>query len=295
MADFRLRVFYTVAQTLNFNRAAEQLNISQPAVTKHIKEIEQHYASTFFDRSRKQIVLTKAGEVLLQHAHLIFEQYQKLEFDINLLQNKTEGTLHIGASTTIAQYVIPAYLAHFHKRFPEIAIELTNANSLVIEQLLEEKKIDLGLVEGSAHHPDLKYTTFLKDEIVLVTHPKNVSRNRVIEPIELTKLPLLTREAGSGTSEIIDEHLLRIGLAYKDLNIQMQLGSTESIKNYLFCSETFAFLSIYSVKQELADDRLSVVDVAGLDIERNFSFVYRQGQPAPLAKFFMKFASLQRQ
>ncbi|MCE7041968.1 LysR substrate-binding domain-containing protein [Dyadobacter sp. CY312] len=295
MADFRLRVFYTVAQTLNFNRAAEQLSISQPAVTKHIKEIEQHYATTFFDRSRKQIVLTKAGEVLLQHAHLIFEQYQKLEFDINLLQNKTEGTLHIGASTTIAQYVIPVYLAHFHKRFPEINIELTNANSLVIEQLLEEKKIDLGLVEGSIHHSDLKYTTFLKDEIVLVTHPKNVSRNRVIEPKELTQLPLLTREVGSGTSEIIDQHLSIIGLSYKDLNIQMQLGSTESIKNYLFCSDTFAFLSIYSVKQELADDRLSIVDVAGLDIERNFSYVYRQGQPSPLAKLFMKFASLKRQ
>jgi DNA-binding transcriptional LysR family regulator len=292
MADFRLRVFYTVAQTLNFNRAAEQLNISQPAVTKHIKEIEQHYATTFFDRTRKQIILTKAGEILLQHAHLIFEQYQKLEFDINLLQNKTEGTLHIGASTTIAQYVIPGYLAHFHKRFPEINIELTNANSLVIEQLLDEKKIDLGLVEGPVHHSELKYTTFLKDEIVLVTHPKNVSRNRIIEPNELIKLPLLTREAGSGTSEIINEHLMRIGIAYKDLNIQMQLGSTESIKNYLFCSETFAFLSIYSVKQELADDRLSIVDINGLDIERTFSFVYRQGQPAPLAKFFMKFASI---
>jgi DNA-binding transcriptional LysR family regulator len=295
MPDFRLRVFYTVAQTLNFNRAAEQLNISQPAVTKHIKEIEQHYATTFFDRSRKQIILTKAGEVLLQHAHLIFEQYQRLEFDINLLQNKTEGTLRIGASTTIAQYVIPAYLAHFHKRFPEISIELTNANSLVIEQLLEDKKIDLGLVEGPIHQSDLKYTTFLKDEIVLVTHPKNVSRNQVIEPKKLLKLPLLSRETGSGTSEIVDEHLTGIGLAYKDLNIQMQLGSTESIKNYLFCSETFAFLSIYSVKQELADDRLSIVDVTGLDIERNFSFVYRQGQPTPLAKFFMKFASIQRQ
>ncbi|WP_221394517.1 LysR family transcriptional regulator [Dyadobacter sp. NIV53] len=85
MLDFRLKVFYTVAQTLNFNRAAEQLNISQPAVTKHIKELEQLYVTTLFDRTRKHIVLTKSGEVLLQHAHLIFEQYQKLEFDLNLL------------------------------------------------------------------------------------------------------------------------------------------------------------------------------------------------------------------
>jgi len=295
MLDFRLKVFYTVAQTLNFNRAAEQLNISQPAVTKHIKELELLYHTTLFDRSRKYIRLTESGEILLQHAHLIFEQYQKLEFDLNLLQNKTDGTLHIGASTTIAQYVIPSYLAHFHQRFPDIKIELTNGNSLVIEQLLEEKKIDLGIVEGAAHNPDLKYIPFLKDEIVLVTRVKNPAlKTRTTASKELRNLPLLIRESGSGTSEIIDDHLTAIDLDSKDLTIHMQLGSTESIKNYLICSDTFAFLSIYSVQQELQDDRLAVVEVDGLNIERSFSFVYRQGQPSPLSQLFMKFASIKR-
>jgi len=295
MLDFRLKVFYTVAQTLNFNRAAEQLSISQPAVTKHIKELEQLYHTTLFDRTKKHIVLTKSGEVLLQHAHLIFEQYQKLEFELNLLQNKTEGILHIGASTTIAQYVIPAYLAHFHQRFPDIKIELTNGNSLVIEQLLEEKKIELGLVEGPVHNTDLKYIPFLNDEIVLVTRSKNnAMKKRTIDAQELSKLPLLVREIGSGTSEIIDDHLPAIGLEPKDLNIQMQLGGTESIKNYLLCSDTFAFLSVYSVQQELTDDRLSIIEVDGLNIDRTFSFIYRQGQPSPLSKLFMKFASIKR-
>jgi len=295
MLDFRLKVFYTVAQTLNFNRAAEQLSISQPAVTKHIKELEQLYHTTLFDRTKKHIVLTKSGEVLLQHAHLIFEQYQKLEFELNLLQNKTEGILHIGASTTIAQYVIPAYLAHFHQRFPNIKIELTNGNSLVIEQLLEEKKIELGLVEGPVHNTDLKYIPFLNDEIVLVTRSKNnAMKKRTIDAQELSKLPLLVREIGSGTSEIIDDHLPAIGLEPKDLNIQMQLGGTESIKNYLLCSDTFAFLSVYSVQQELTDDRLSIIEVDGLNIDRTFSFIYRQGQPSPLSKLFMKFASIKR-
>ena len=293
MLDFRLKVFYTVARTLNFNRAAEQLNISQPAVTRHIKELEEHYKTSFFDRSRRQIALTKAGEILLEHTHLIFEEYQKLDFDLNLLQNKTDGTLHIGASTTIAQYVIPAYLARFHQRFPEIKIELTNANSLEIEQLLAGKNIELGLVEGAIHSPDLKYTPFLKDEIVLVSRVKNgLLKSRTIMPDDLIKLPLLTREAGSGTSEIIEEHLHKIGLQTKDMTIHMQLGSTESIKNYLFHSDTFAFLSVYSVQQELSDDRLCIVDIEGLDITRTFSFIYRQGQPAPLAKLFMRFVSL---
>ncbi len=293
MLDFRLKVFHTVARTLNFNRAAEQLNISQPAVTRHIKELEVHYKTTFFDRTRRQIVLTKAGEVLLQHTHLIFEQYQKLDFDLNLLQNKTDGILHIGASTTIAQYVIPAYLARFHQRFPDIKIELTNANSLEIEQLLADKKIELGLVEGAVHSPDLKYTPFLKDEIVLVSRVKNaLLKTRTINSYDLVKLPLLSREAGSGTSEIIEEYLQKIGLQSRDLNIHMQLGSTESIKNYLIHSNTFAFLSIYSVQQELADDRLCIIDIDQMDITRTFSFIYRQGQPSPLAKLFMGFTSL---
>lgn len=293
MLDFRLKVFYTVAQTLNFNRAAEQLNISQPAVTRHIKELEQLYNTTLFDRSKKHIVLTRSGELLLQHAHLIFEQYQKLEFDLNLLQNKTDGTLHIGASTTIAQYVIPRYLARFHQRFPDIKIELTNGNSLLIEQLLEDKKIELGLVEGAVHNIDLKYSSFLKDEIVLVTRSKNnLIKKRTLNLDELKELPLLTREIGSGTSEIIDDHLHVLGLDLKDLSIHMQLGGTESIKNYLLHSDAFAFLSIYSVQQELTDDRLTIIEVNNLNIDRTFSFVYRQGQPSPLSKLFMKFASI---
>jgi DNA-binding transcriptional LysR family regulator len=293
MLDFRLKVFFTVARTLNFNRAAEQLNISQPAVTRHIKELEDHYQTTFFDRSRKRITLTGAGEVLLQHAHLIFEQYQKLDFELNLLQNKVDGLLHIGASTTIAQYVIPAYLARFHQRFPDVKIELTNANSLEIEELLAEKKIDLGLVEGAVHSQTLKYTPFLKDEIVLVSRTKNsLLKKRTITLAELKKLPLLTRESGSGTSEIIEEQLQHAGLQTRDLTLHMQLGSTESIKNYLINSDTFAFLSVYGVRQELSDDRLCIVDIDGLDLTRTFSFVYRQGQPAPLAKLFMRFTSL---
>lgn len=295
MLDFRLKVFYTVAQTLNFNRAAEQLSISQPAVTKHIKELEQQYNTTLFDRAKKRIVLTRSGEVLLQHAHLIFEQYQKLDFDLNLLQNKTEGELHIGASTTIAQYVIPSYLAHFQQRFPEIKIELTMANSLVIEQMLVDKKIELGLVEATTHNSDLKYSPFLKDEIVLVSRPKNsLLKKRVITAKELLKLPLLTRESGSGTADIIEEYLQTTGISSKQLNIHMQLGSTESIKNYLFCSDTFAFLSVYSVQQDLADDRLCIIDVDRMDITRTFSFVHRQGQPSPLSKLFIRFSSLKR-
>ena len=169
------------------------------------------------------------------------------------------------------------------------------ANSLVIEQMLVEKKIELGLVEGTAHNSDLKYSPFVKDEIVLVSRPKNsLLKKRAISLKDLTKLPLLTRETGSGTSEIIEDYLQKFGIKMRDLNIHMQLGSTESIKNYLLFSDTFAFLSVYSVKQDLTDDRLCIIDIDELEMTRTFSFVTRQGQPSPLSRLFVRFCSLKR-
>lgn len=293
MSDFRLKVFVAVAKTLNFNRAAEQLNISQPAVTRHIRELEEQYNLTFFDRTSRRTNLTAAGAVLLEHAHRILEQYDKLDFDLNLLQNKTEGTLHIGASTTIAQYILPVFLARFHQRFPDVQIELINANSQEIETMLAEKRIELGLVEGPEHRADLKYTHFLQDELVLVARARNNElRNQTVTARELKTLPLVVRETGSGTTEIIEQYLETMGIKLKDLPVEMQLGSTESIKSYLLHSDTFAFLSIFSVRQELADGRLRLIELENGKMERTLTFVYRQGQPSPLARLFMRFAAV---
>lgn len=293
MPDFRLKVFYTVAQTLNFNKAAEKLFISQPAVTKHIRELEQHFGITLFDRKHKHISLTKEGEIVRQYAQNIFEQYQKLDFELNLLKNKTAGTLRIGASTTIAQYIIPPVLADFHKRFPEVSLNLYNANSLDIEHSLFAGSIDLGIVEGINMNTDLRYLPFMKDEIVLVTSVKNKSLKKdTIALKDLKKLPLIMREEGSGTFDIIKNALRKSGFEPTNLKIEMQLGSTEAIKNYLLHSNTFAFLSVYSIRTELSSDKLQVIDIKDLEINRILSFTYKQGQPLPLAELFIQFASL---
>ena len=292
MLDFRLRVFYTVAQTLNFNKAAEKLFISQPAVTKHIRELEQHFGITLFNREHKRISLTREGEIVKQYAHNIFEQYQKLDFELNLLKNKTAGSLRIGASTTIAQYIIPPVLAAFHKRFPEVSLNLYNANSLDIEHLLLSGNIDLGIVEGTNMNTDLRYLPFMKDEIVLVTSVKNKNLKKdTISIKDLRKLPLIMREEGSGTFDIIRNALRKSGFEPEDLTIEMQLGSTEAIKNYLLHSDTFAFLSVYGIRAELSSDKLQIIDIKDLEINRILSFAYKQGQPLPLAELFIQFAS----
>ncbi len=150
MFDFRLKVFNTVAKRLNFTRAAEELFITQPAVTKHIQEIEVFYKCKLFERNGTKIKLTTAGLSLLKYTEILFEVYRDLEFELSVLNENAKGTLMLGASTTIAQYVLPKYLALFKQKFPDIKIELTNGNTEYIENLLVENKIDLGLIEGQS-------------------------------------------------------------------------------------------------------------------------------------------------
>jgi LysR family transcriptional regulator, transcriptional activator of the cysJI operon len=140
---------------------------------------------------------------------------------------------------------------------------------------------------------DLKYLPFMKDEIVLVTSTKNKSLKKdSISLKDLEKLPLIMREEGSGTFDIIKNTLRKSGFEVVNLKIEMQLGSTEAIKNYLLHSNTLAFLSVYGVRTELSSDKLQIIDIKELEINRMLSFAYKQGQPLPLAELFIQFASL---
>ena len=156
--DFRLKVFDTVARKLNFTKAAEELHISQPAATKHIKEIETQLSTQLFERNGTKIKLTEAGEVFLNYTQQIFELYRSLEFDIHELNNRYKGLLKIGASTTIAQYILPSCLAFFKQSFPELEVILYTKNTEEIEQLLADKKIDIGFIEGFSKSNNLGKT-----------------------------------------------------------------------------------------------------------------------------------------
>ena len=170
MSDFRLRVFSCVAKNLSFTKASQELFISQPAITKHIQELETMYQTRLFERMGNKISLTDAGRLLLEHCEKILEEYGRLEYEMNLLRNEHIGKLRLGASTTIAQYVLPPLLARFIEKFPQVSLSLFNGNSLEVEKALQEHRIDLALVEGNIRQPNLKYTSFLQDELVPVVH-----------------------------------------------------------------------------------------------------------------------------
>ncbi|MFT7336377.1 MAG: DNA-binding transcriptional LysR family regulator, partial [Porticoccaceae bacterium] len=171
--DFRLKVFFTVANRLSFTKAATELFITQPAVSKHIQELEEEYKIKVFDRNGTRISLTPAGKLLLKHSINIFEIYREIDFDMSSLINQQLGTLRLGASTTISQYIIPPLLARFHQKRKGIKVNLRNGNTEQIENALLNKEIEIGIVEGQLKNKSIRYNPFLKDELVLVCNIEN--------------------------------------------------------------------------------------------------------------------------
>ncbi|HEY6913138.1 MAG TPA: LysR family transcriptional regulator [Paludibacter sp.] len=291
MFDFRLKVFYTVAKRLNFTKAAEELCITQPAVSKHIQEIESYYKIRLFERNGNKIHLTKAGGVLLHYCNQIFGLYGSLEFDLNALTEIFKGKLRIGASTTIAQYLVPPLLADFHKRYEDIQVSLTINNTEQIEQALNNNSIDFGIVEGQTKNTLFKYTEFIRDEIVPVVAVNHaLAAQKEISIDQLLKTPLLLREPGSGTLEVIAHALKPHNIKLSDLKCEMQLGSTESIKLYLLHSNCMAFLSIHSILDELENNKLRIVDIKDLNLDRTFHFIQLYGETEGLPEVFIEFA-----
>ena len=291
MFDYRLKVFYTVANRLSFTKAANELNISQPAVTKHIKEIENQLNTKLFDRKGTTIQLTESGKILFVYAEKSRQLYRDLEFAIAQLNKQEKGKLKIGASTTIAQYILPEILAKFNSYYKDINIELVTHNSEDIATLLKTGKIDLGIVEGESKSSYFDYQKFKRDEIILVCKADHPLVNKNFKTKDLYDVDLIVREQGSGTQEFIQNQLKKSKVDLQKLNIIMQLGSSESIKNYLLHSEALAFLSINTILPELKNNQLSVIDIKNFSIERDFNFITLKGEQSELIHLFMKFVN----
>lgn len=290
MSDFRLKVFHSVAQNLSFTKASQELFISQPAITKHIQELESTYQTRLFERQGGKISLTESGQVLLEHCERILDEYRKLEYEMHLLHNQYTGKLRLGASTTIAQYVLPPMLGTFISKFPQVELSLLNGNTREMETALQDHRIDLALVEGVTRLPNLRYTPFLEDELVVVV--RTSSRLPIadeITPEQLATFPLVLRERGSGTLDVFERAILRHNIKLSSLHVLMYLGSTESIKLFLEHTDCLGIVSIRSVSRELYAGRLRVVDVKELEMKREFNFAQLQGQENGLSQVFMQF------
>jgi LysR family transcriptional regulator, transcriptional activator of the cysJI operon len=288
--DYRDSVFMSVAENLSFSKAANDLNISQPAVTRHIKELEERYKTSLFERKSNKIYLTKAGEKVYNALKAIAQLYRNLDFEIGQLHDSISGEFKIGASSTISQYIIPKVIASFHKRYPKIQIYLINGNSFEMEKLLLDNQVDFALVENHSSQSGIRYRDFLDDELIVVTGKDSVYAKREnITRDDLLQIPIVLREQGSGTLEVIKQTLSHQNIGFENLNTLIHLGSTESIKNFLQDFDGLAIVSEKAVQTELYLKTLVKLKVAGFTIPRKLRIAVKYGHKSQQVELFENF------
>ena len=276
MADRRLQVFHTVARLLSFTKAAEHLHMTQPAVTFQVRQLEEHFNTRLFDRTHNRISLTVAGERVYQYADRIFTLYGEMENSVRELTGEVSGVLLIGASTTIAEYMLPALLGDFKAKYPDVNIRLQVANTDHIVSMVENNSIDLGVVEAPVSNKNLVVENCRMDQMVLIVprghalaHESSVPMSRILD------YPYICREEGSGTREVMLEHLNAGGIESCNLNIVMELGSPEAVKGAVEAGMGISIISRATIAKELALKTLVAIKIEP-PMERPFSFVHQK-------------------
>jgi DNA-binding transcriptional LysR family regulator len=293
MADRRLQVFYSVARQLSFTKAAEQLFMTQPAVTFQIKQLEEHYNARLFERSHGRIALTPAGRLVMEYAERILGLSEELETRVGELTGAVSGPLLLGASTTIAEVILPQVLGEFKARHPQVQAYMTVGNSETIEHRVADHTLDLGLIESPSHLPGLHTEICCEDELVMICAPSHrLARQRSVTPEQIAAEPYVSRETGSGTREFADQYFRQNKVAPEDLNIIMELGSGEAIKGVV---ETGAGVSIMSRARVVKELKLGVLVALPLAprLIRTFSFVHpKEKFRSKLLTTFVEFAGV---
>ena len=231
MSDRRLQVFHTVAAELSFTRAAEILNMTQPAVTHQIRQLEEELNTRLFDRANNRISLTAAGEAVLTYASRIIALYGELNESVKSLTGDRSGLVTLGASTTIAEYMLPGMLGDFQQEFPDVQIRLRVANTDAVVSMVADNTIDLGVVEGQVDSQLLRIEECQQDELqVLMPSNHPLTQEASITPSQLVDHPFINREDGSGTRGVIERYFANHDTDVGQLNRLFELGSTEAIK-----------------------------------------------------------------
>jgi DNA-binding transcriptional LysR family regulator len=287
------QVFLAVAANLSFSKAAQVLFITQPAVSKHVKILEDQYKVPLFERKGASILLTPAGKMLYDHLVKASEIQRRIEYDLSTLSNVSQasGHLRLGASTTIALYILPSILSSFQREFSNIGVQLVNRNSEYILNALLSHEVDLGIIEVENKLTTVSYQHFMSDEVIPVCSSKSPLAGTSLTIEQLTKTPLALRERGSGTLDALLKALSEHGVKSSDLNIKIRLGGTEALKNFLRADQCLGFMPKPSIVRELAEGELVEVPVKGLHIKRDFFFIRRKGTDDDgLTSNFIQFA-----
>jgi DNA-binding transcriptional LysR family regulator len=276
MADRRLQVFHTVARLLSFTKAAESLHMTQPAVTFQVRQLEEYFNTRLFDRTHNRISLTDAGKRVYEYADDIFDLYAQMDNAVRDITGEISGVLIIGASTTIAEYMLPSLLGDFKKKYPDVNVHLKVSNSDGIVSMVENNDIDLGVVESPVMNKNLVVERCRDDQLVAIVPPQHaLSDHKKVKLSDLLDHAYIAREEGSGTREVIEEYLTSAGMKPADLHVAMELGSPEAIKGAVEASMGVSIVTEVTIHKELQLGTLVALELEP-PLVRPFSFVHQK-------------------
>jgi DNA-binding transcriptional LysR family regulator len=263
-----LRLFAAVARHRNFSRAAEALHVSQPAVSKGVRDFEAQIGSRLLERGGQGgVTLTEAGDLLMRHAAALFAAERAAEEELAALRGLHRGSLSVGASTTIATYQLPPFLGAFHKRHPEVELRLTSGNTRAIVELLSLRELDIALVEGPVDEPGIEVRPWCEEEMVLIAAPDHrLARARA--PIAMEAIAqeiLLIREPGSGTRDVVLAALDARRIVPRTI---LEIGSTEAIKRIVAAGFGIAIVSTAAAADQIALGRLVILKPRNFAVRR---------------------------
>jgi len=274
MEDHKLKVFCTVAETKSFSKTSEIIHLTQPAVSLQIQALEEIYETKLFDRSSSTVTLTPAGEVLYKYAKEILGLYANVEKVIGEITGLVKGSISIGASSTIGNYLLPGVITDFKKAHLKIKIHLLVGNTKRVVDMLNSGSIDVGLVEGEVSRQKMVVEKLIPDELLLVVpahHPW--AKKKDIPISELTKEPFIFREGGSGTRQMIEMFLSKYGISPNNMKVAMVLGSTEAIKEAVENGLGVSILSRWAVRKEIKYGTLQLLRIKEERVNRDFSLI----------------------
>ncbi|MET3699441.1 LysR family transcriptional regulator [Bacillus oleivorans] len=288
-----LKVFYTAANKRNFSETAKMLHLSQPSVSLQIRQLEDYFQCKLFNRTTKKIELTTAGELLYQNASKIIKLVNQTEKEMQWLNESIHGELNVGASKTIGEHVLPYVLGQYVKEFPQVEIKLKILNSEQIIDKLKNGEINIGFIESMISYPDFCQKPFLEDELVIITSSTYshilIGENDKIAPNDLFSLPIILREKGSGTRQVVEEHLRKNGLDPSQLNIILELENTGAIKSAVESGLGVSIISKAAIRKELQLHTLKAVTIEGIKLTRFFYTVYDENTISLPSESFIDF------
>ena len=283
-----LRSFVTVADEGSISGAARAGFASQPALSKAIRELEKQIGLPLFERNARGVILTEAGTLLHEHARALFALESQTENALTALRDVDGGTLRIGATTTLANYVLPPLLGEFRRQFPRVTLTLERANSRAIEAKLADYALDVAFIEGLPGHENLSAHAWREDELVLVCAPTHeLAARELVYVGDLKNENWIVREEGSGTRQWIERALKPWCLPPAKA---WEIGSAEAIKGAVAANFGIAFVSRAAASDQIALGKLRVIRVAEIEIRRPFYRLKVEGRPrSPVVKAFEKF------